>query len=538
MSEDLVGSVLGGKYQVQRVIKRGGMGTVCEVRQLSSELRLAAKILNPQLSRSRELVRRFELEALAAAAIGHDNIVDVVDMGRTDGDTPYLVMEYLDGTNLDSLLHREGYLGTGRVARIAVQVLSGLGAAHDRGIIHRDLKPANVFLCHRPGRPETAKLLDFGISKFLAADDEVTTSLTQAGIILGTPWYMSPEQARGDLDLSPAADIYSMGVVLYEALTGMLPFDAPSYTALLIKITTTPPPDPLQLNPALPLRLAQIITKALSRDPRDRFASCEELQKQLLPFTKAQAGSFGRPSVNGSWRWGRRADEDSMETPVEVPHAGRVRTSIRTAVFAGLGRASDQIGLERGGWLRVISASDLAGTLESVEEFSPHLVVASSAVKNGGVEDLASTILDKLPGFRSPLIIVDLDSDAPGLTIHEWSVEQGGYAERRAPLEQLGDEIENQCVKEPVTCSRAADLQDIGYYDVIDREDHSLHVQTEVTTADEIRIRTIVFKNGTVADSNVSSCRSSKENIVRDSTVAAEAQHNDALTSVRQGKFD
>jgi hypothetical protein len=443
-------------------------------------------------------------------------------------------MELLEGMSLDTLLYKEGYLGPGRAARIAVQVLSALQAAHDKGIIHRDLKPANIFLSNRRGRPDTAKLLDFGISKFIASDEAVATSLTQSGIILGTPWYMAPEQARGDLDLSPAADIYSMGVVLYEAVTGTLPFDAPSYTALLIKITSTPPPDPLMYNPALPLKLSQIITSALARDPRERFADCEEFRERLLPFTKARAGSYGRSPTAHSWRWSRRGDEDSHETPVEVPHAGRIRPAIRTAVFAGLGRASDQIGLERGGWLRVVSANDVASALEQIGEFSPHLVVASSSVQGGSPAGLVRAILDEAPGFRSPLIVVDLDSDSPGLAIHEWSVEQGGYEERRAPLEQLGDEIEQLCVRDGVVCSRAADLKDIGYYDVIDRDGCSIHVQTEVAAADEIRIRTIVFKNGLVADTSVQTCRSTKEHIVRDSTIAAEAQHNRALDRVRQ----
>jgi len=534
MANDQNGAVLGGRYHVQRIIKRGGMGTVYEVRQIGSDQRLAAKILHPQLARNAEQVRRFELEALAASAIGHENIVDVLDMGRADDGSPYMIMEYLDGRSLEALLKRNSYIGVGRASRIAIQVLAGLQAAHDKGIIHRDLKPANIFLCRRPGQPETAKLLDFGISKFLASDEQLGDPLTKAGIILGTPWYMSPEQARGDRDLTPAADIYSMGVVLFEASTGALPYEAESYTALLIKITTVDPPDPAMHDPTIPAGFSKIVTRAMARDPRDRFGSCAELVQRLAPFADASSGALHPPVVR-RLRWPRRADADDAETPAEVPSGIRNKPTVRKAVFIGLGRSSDQISLERGGWLHIVSTPNAESALEAIEDLAPNLVVASASVGAGVAETLLEQVLERVPRFRAPLIVVDLDSESPGLLIKEWSVEQGTYASRRVVVEQLGEEIERLCLKDTARCSHSAALQEIGYYDSIDREDCSVHVQTEVMVTDEIRVRTTVLKNGQVTESEVNTCRSTPDRVVVATSRAAEAQHMSMLSRIRKG---
>ena len=282
--QELIGKVLDGKYEIVKLIGEGGMGTVYEARHLLIKRRLAVKFLHSQYVSSDEVITRFQREAQAAAAIGHENIIEVTDMGLSPKGAPYIVMEYLDGVDVRCLLDNEGALGPVRAAGIMVQALSALDAAHRAGIIHRDLKPENIFLTERSGRKDYVKLLDFGISKFRSLETEGAKGLTQTGTVLGTPYYMSPEQARGDQDLSSVSDIYSMGVILYQMVTGRLPFDAPNYNALLVKILTEDPEKPEDLAPGLPQEIADTINKAMDREPENRFATCIEFRDRLSPF--------------------------------------------------------------------------------------------------------------------------------------------------------------------------------------------------------------------------------------------------------------
>ncbi len=532
------GTVLGGKYRIERLIRCGGMGVVYEVRQLNTEQLLAAKVLHPQLAVNSVLVERFKLEALAAVSIGHKNIVDILDMGCSSDGGLYLIMEYLDGASLRTTLEQENLLEPGRAARITCQVLSALQAAHDVGIIHRDIKPDNVFLCREDGRSDLVKLLDFGISKFIASDEKVAMRLTQAGIVLGTPWYMSPEQSIGEPELSPQTDIYSLGVVLFEAITGTLPFDAPSYTALLIKISSSPPPDPCRFHPLLPKEYARVITTAMARDPRNRFSSCAEFREQLLPFTTRTLPLSGKKDKCTSMPPLRCLNGTTSDTPLEVPSPRpHLVARIRKAVFIGLGRATEQIGLDGGGWLRVASAPDVHRALPMIAEFSPHLVVANATVLREFEGSLVCALPKQVPGFRFPIIQVDLNSDTPGLTILEWRVEHATYSERSAPLVELGAEIERAVIAEPPVCARAAEIQDIGYYNVVERDGQAIHVQTEVVADDDIRVHTMVIKGGQVIDSKERTHCATEDDIVTDSSLAARSQHEAALAKVRRGEF-
>lgn len=283
----LVGLTL-GSYRVERLIGRGGMGEVYLGVQPEIGARVAIKLLSADAATSPGLVERFFAEARAVNLIRHESIVNVLDMARTPDGRPYLVMEYLDGRSLAEVLSAHGgRLPLGELCRITIEVLGALTAAHALGITHRDLKPENIFVTHG-GR---AKVLDFGIAK-LHPDLGSSGPGTQSQALLGTPHYMSPEQARGRA-ADGRADLYSMGVILFEGATGQRPFHADSLYDLLEHQVRTPPPPPRSLCPDLPVALERIILRALEKEPAQRFQSASELAQALA----AVARGLPEPSV-------------------------------------------------------------------------------------------------------------------------------------------------------------------------------------------------------------------------------------------------
>lgn len=270
----LTGRIVEGKYLISEPLGRGGMGVVYRAENTRIGKHVAIKILLKGYAKGSESERRFLREARIAGSIGHPNIVEVFDLGTLDNGAPYQVMELLEGDTLAARIRLEGALPIDEMLDYAEQVLSALDAAHTRGIVHRDLKPDNVFLHQRAGTV-TAKLLDFGVSKSLLNDK--TLSLTQTGVVVGTPYYLAPEQARGDRGVDHRVDLWAMGVVLYESLTGALPFKADNYNALMAKILNTRPLPPRQLRPHISEPLEQIVHKALSFHPADRFLSAAEM---------------------------------------------------------------------------------------------------------------------------------------------------------------------------------------------------------------------------------------------------------------------
>lgn len=274
------GTLIDGKYRIVRRVASGGMGAVYEVMHERIGRQLAMKFILPELAASKEVSQRFEIEARAASAIGHENIVEVTDMGTTSDGLPFMVMEYLEGCDLAALLE-QGPVGTDRTVHIVSQVLAALEAAHGQQIIHRDLKPENVFLIERGGDPNFVKLLDFGISKF-AGGEEAKLHLTSTGLILGTPYYMSPEQARGERDLDQRSDLFSVGVILYQLLTGKRPFAADNLNQLLYQITSGQLTAPRELNPDISPALERVVQKALAHEAKHRFSSAPEFRAALL----------------------------------------------------------------------------------------------------------------------------------------------------------------------------------------------------------------------------------------------------------------
>ena len=274
----LLGQILGAKYRALRILGEGGMGSVYECEHMQLHRRVAVKVLHPQQAKKKASVQRFQNEAHVAGAIGHPNICEVYDMGELEDGSPFLVMELLQGETLAERIASEGALPFDDIIDVVSQVLSGLVAAHDKGIIHRDIKPENVFLTNRAGLAAMVKLLDFGISKMAGAEE---LHLTKTGMVMGTPFYMSPEQARGDRNLDNRVDLYATGVMMYECLTGRRPFHASNYNALLMQILTTDPRSPREVRPAVSEGFERVVMRAMSRDREKRYQSASEMQREV-----------------------------------------------------------------------------------------------------------------------------------------------------------------------------------------------------------------------------------------------------------------
>ena len=290
ITQNLTGTTVGGRYALRGILGEGGMGTVYDAEHLGLGRFVAIKVLNPSQAKKRVAVKRFQQEARAAGAIGHPNICEVYDMGLLDDGSPYLVMEKLVGQTLADRISREGGLPFDDIAEVMIQVLSGLIAAHEKGIVHRDIKPENIFLARRTGYPPIAKILDFGVSKMMAqfatADDQL--DLTRTGMVMGTPYYMSPEQARGERNLDGRVDVYACGVMMYEAIAGKRPFLAPNYNALLLAIINTAPRSLRDVRPATPPQLEQIVRRAMAKARTERYPTAVHLLRDLqtLPFAR------------------------------------------------------------------------------------------------------------------------------------------------------------------------------------------------------------------------------------------------------------
>lgn len=282
LSDPYIGVVLGTKYRIEEKIGEGGMGQIYMARHITLNKRYAVKMLNAEFSKNQEAVERFRREATTAGELDHPNIINITDIDYTDDGLAYIVMEFLDGREFRDDLTQTPILATDRLVRIFTQVCRALDAAHARGIVHRDLKPENIFLVDLPDQPDTVKLLDFGISKIKTGG---ATNLTQTGMVIGTPHYMAPEQAKGDRDIDHRADIFALGAILYEASTGQVPATGDTATAILMKILLEEPVPPRQLNPNLSPEVEMVIQRAMQKDREQRFQSCSELAEALQAAT-------------------------------------------------------------------------------------------------------------------------------------------------------------------------------------------------------------------------------------------------------------
>ncbi|MDB4957498.1 MAG: Protein kinase [Myxococcales bacterium] len=315
--------MLDDKYRIERLLAVGGMGAVYVGTHVKLRKRVAIKILNPQLS-SPLMIERFHREAITASQIGHEGIAQVTDIGTSSQGEPFLVMEYLEGESLASRLRTSGAMQIEVACELGCAILSPLGAAHAAGIVHRDLKPDNVFLV-RQSRGEMVKLLDFGISRTTGLDTEFR--LTTTGLILGTPYYMSPEQARGDSEVGPATDLYAFGVILYEMLIGHVPIQAENYNQLMYRVMTGDFVRPIEKRPNLPPALDELILRTMSRAPADRPASAAELEQALTAFC---GPTFRDHALDGERISTPRLPHKTTPTPFTSPAPKQVTGTDRT----------------------------------------------------------------------------------------------------------------------------------------------------------------------------------------------------------------
>ena len=291
LNGDLItGTTICSRYKVERILGRGGMGAVYAVRHVNTGEMLALKVLNPALASNAQAVERFRTEARAPVRIGTDHVVRVVDADVSPelGDVPILVMELLDGRDLGTELKRRGAIPAGEVVLYLRQVARALDKAHALGIIHRDLKPANLYLTQRDDGTPLVKILDFGIAKLV---DGVSGELTQDGTIFGTPWYMSPEQARGQASkVGPSIDLWALGLIAFRLLTGRNYWTAEGMAALIGQIVYDPMPPPSQMAPHLGPRFDEWFARACNREVEHRFTSASEEVKQLAEALGVSAG--------------------------------------------------------------------------------------------------------------------------------------------------------------------------------------------------------------------------------------------------------
>jgi serine/threonine-protein kinase len=342
------GEVLAGKYRITRLVGAGGMGTVYEAQHAVLGRRFAVKLLHPELARQQDLLERFRREAQAAGSLENENIASIIDFGHREDGIPFIVMELLVGEDLSKLLAHHGPLPVARAVNVVIQACRGLDAAHAAGIIHRDLKPENLFVCKRGDGSDLVKILDFGIAKLGSGlGDGPMSAVTRTGSTLGTPFYMPPEQARGEKTLDHRADIYALGVILYEALTGEKPHPGDSYNAILYHILTQAPAPLASLRPTLPPDLAEAVHGALAFDPGDRPASAMELARAIAKHAGRQV-----TPVQSQF-------ELRVTRPAAAAAAGAGRHATPGAAGGGPGAARSGRAVRRAGVAAVVAAAGL-----------------------------------------------------------------------------------------------------------------------------------------------------------------------------------
>ena len=287
--QERLGTLIAGRYRLDRVLGRGGTAIVFDATHTWTGRRVALKLLRPEYAQDLALVRRFMQEARTAAGLAHSNIVEVLDMGADEGDgTVFLVLELLEGESLTALLTRRGTLPGEEAITLLAPVMRALADAHARGVVHRDVKPDNVFLVAGADGTVTPKLLDFGMAKMM---ESAWGHATQSGTLVGTPFYMSPEQAKGAPDVGPQSDVWSMGVLLYRAVTGFLPFAGATPTALLLAIVGDPPEPVTSRAPSVPPHIARAIDRAIVVDRTQRH-------QDMSAFAEALARPVAEPAVD------------------------------------------------------------------------------------------------------------------------------------------------------------------------------------------------------------------------------------------------
>jgi serine/threonine-protein kinase len=315
-ADPLIGETLAGKYLVEELVKRGGMGAVYRGKHVMMDKRVAIKVLRPSLAVDDDVVARFSREAKAASRISNPHAVSVTDFGEAENGVVFLVMEYLDGQTLKDIIKHDGAMTLERTSEIVRQVAGALDAAHEQGVIHRDLKSDNIMLSQTNGG-DWAKVLDFGIAKIQQPEGARDVDITAANLVIGTPQYMSPEQCSQSGPIDARSDVYSLGIIVYEMLAGRVPFTGESPTVIMMKQVQDDPPSLAEARPDLPAGVAQIVSRTLAKQPDDRFQSAGELSKALLEAAQLdQAALAAAPATVPNLPVAALIDDPDEETIV------------------------------------------------------------------------------------------------------------------------------------------------------------------------------------------------------------------------------
>lgn len=417
------GEVVDGKYRIVRAIGEGGMGAVYEGENTRIKRRVAIKVLHAAVAGNQDAVQRFEREAQAAGRIGSAHIVEVLDLGSLYSGERYMVMEYLDGEDITARIKRLGRLSPEQSAPLLIQALEGLAAAHDASIIHRDLKPDNIYILKQnAGQTDFVKLLDFGVSKFSALDAEM--SMTRTGAVVGTPYYMSPEQAKGGL-VDARSDLYSIGVVAYQMLTGRVPFNAGSFNELLFKIVLEQPEPLDQVVPGIDLHFKGLVERAMTREPEGRFQNAREFKAALVEWAERAESSDGpgTQELPSPFQQAKHSKPAASGLAPKVPNASAAPAGSSKLVADSPFLAPSRPGFpptaprsRRRIWLK-FSIAMVGGALLGAVGFAAHLFVQGRQPTQGTTTpepQLGSAVPPSTPSVPSdPVLSTALDTPAP-----------------------------------------------------------------------------------------------------------------------------
>ncbi len=401
---EVIGTTLSGRYLVTRKIGQGGMGAVYEATHTIINKRVAVKVLLEKYAQREALVKRLKQEAQLASSVDNEHIISVTDFGTTEDGRTFVVMEYLEGESLAECLSRETTLSEQRILRLVSQAASALSAAHAKGIVHRDIKPENLFILQRKEH-DFVKVVDFGISKSLRAsgeEEEQTTRLTQTGMVLGTPLYMSPEQARGDDELDHRVDVYALGVIMYEASTGRVPFIGNNYLSVISQVLNEEPKPLRGLRPELSEEFEAVVLKAMSKDVSDRYASANDMLADVNLLLEDPTHSTERAKITGPRRRVKKGAQSSSRYAIWL---GGIAVVVAAVIF---------------------SVTQLVGSAKKPKEpaagsGSAIVVMAGPAIDAGA----APTVVDAVTAPETEFITISVKTTPGGATIFLDGLEKG-----------------------------------------------------------------------------------------------------------------